>query len=47
MASDESVIGKALVSLFPTKRYAPHKSVDSGCPVAPQDWDEKEDKDGK
>ena len=31
-SKDESIIGKALIALFPTKRYAPHKSVDSGCP---------------
>lgn len=42
MALDDSVLGKALISLFPTKRYAPHKSVDSGCPIPPPGWDTEE-----
>lgn len=45
MESEESVIGKALIALFPTKRYAPHKSVDSGCPSSvPIQDEEKEEK---
>lgn len=45
MKSEESVIGKALIALFPTKRYAPHKSVDSGCPSSvPVQDEEKEEK---
>ncbi len=44
-SKDESIIGKALIALFPTKRYAPHKSADSGCPTPPADWDKEEGED--
>lgn len=36
MALDDKVIGKALNALFPSKRYAPHRSQDDGCPMPPQ-----------
>lgn len=41
MALDNSAIANALNSLFPTKRYAPPKDVDSGCPEPPEDWDKE------
>lgn len=43
MALDDSAIGNALLSLFPSKRYAPKRDMDSGCPTPPQD----DDKDGQ
>jgi hypothetical protein len=46
MALGDSAIGEALNSLFPSKRYAPKKDVDSGCPTPPEGWDKDDDEDG-
>ena len=40
MALDDNAVGKALNALFPSKRYAPHRSDDTGCPPPPPVEDE-------
>lgn len=40
MAISDSVIGEALLALFPTKRYAPKRDQDTGCPPPPKDEEE-------
>lgn len=42
----DSAIGNALNALFPSKRYAPKRNVDSGCPTPPPGWD-AEDAEGE
>jgi hypothetical protein len=46
MAIDDSFIGKGLNKLFPSKRYAPYRADDVGCPTPPP-FEDDEDEGGE